>query len=394
VVGVHGGEVFGAAARRAVAGADVLVGSDRHLAALGAPAPHTERVALAGALAPVLETVAERAAAGRRVCVVSSGDPGFFGIVRLLAGRLGPDRLVVHPAPSSVALAAARIGTPWDDAVVVSAHGRPLPEAAAEAVRHAKVAVLTSPSSPPEALGRALRAAGARFSDVAVCSHLGEDGERVVRTDLDGLATGCFPGLSVVVLQASDEPVPAPSLCWGRPAGVFDHRAGMVTKPEVRIVALARLALPRHGVLWDVGAGSGSVAVEAALLAPGLRVLAVERDPQEAARVRRNATALGATVEVVEGEAPAALGDLPPPDRVFVGGGGLAVLDAALDRLRPGGQVVATFASLERAATAHARLGHLVQLAVSVGRSLPDGDVRLEAGNPVFVAWGPGGGEP
>jgi precorrin-6Y C5,15-methyltransferase (decarboxylating) len=214
----------------------------------------------------------------------------------------------------------------------------------------------------------------------------------VVRTDLDGLASGCFAGLSVVVLWGGAAGGSAPALWWGRPAVVFDHPAGMMTKPEARVVALARLVLPRHGVLWDLGAGSGSVAVEAALLAPGLRVIAVERDPDEAARIHRNAAALGVHVEIVQGEAPDALAGLDPPDRVFVGGGGLAVLDAALRRLRPGGQVVATYAALERAAAAHARLGHLVQLAVSVARPLPDGSLRLEAANPVFVAWGPGGG--
>jgi precorrin-6Y C5,15-methyltransferase (decarboxylating) len=141
-------------------------------------------------------------------------------------------------------------------------------------------------------------------------------------------------------------------------------------------------------VLWDVGAGSGSVAIEAARLAPGLRVCAVERRPDDAARIRANAA--GAAVQVVEGEAPAALGPLPDPDRAFVGGGGIGVLDAVLARLRPGGRAVATYAALDRAVAATARLGHLVQVAVSRGVAIgDDGAVRLEAENPVFVCWGP-----
>jgi precorrin-6Y C5,15-methyltransferase (decarboxylating) len=163
----------------------------------------------------------------------------------------------------------------------------------------------------------------------------------------------------------------------------------MITKPEVRAVVLAKLALPASGVVWDVGAGSGSVAVECAGLVPDLRVVAVERDPAQAARVRANARGHGVEVTVVEGQAPAALADLDDPDRVFVGGGGLDVLDAVRARLRPGGVVVATYALVERAVAARERLGSLVQL--SVARAVPVADlgVRLAPENPVFVAWGP-----
>ncbi len=163
----------------------------------------------------------------------------------------------------------------------------------------------------------------------------------------------------------------------------------MVTKSEVRAVALGKLALPADGVLWDVGAGSGSVAIECALLAPDLHVFAIERDPEDAGRIEENARHLGAAVTVVTGDAPEALADLPDPDRAFVGGGGLDVLDAVRARLAPGGRVVATYAALDRAAAAAERLGHLVQIAASRGERLPDGGWRLAAANPVFVVWGP-----
>jgi len=162
----------------------------------------------------------------------------------------------------------------------------------------------------------------------------------------------------------------------------------MITKPEVRSVVLGHLDLPERGVLWDVGAGSGSVAVEAALAAPGLRVVAVERDPAAAATIAANAAALGAIVEVVEGAAPAALAGLPRPDRVFVGGGGIDVLDAALAAAAPGARVVATYAAADRALAARARLGGLAQISVDRATDLPDGGVRFVADNPVFVAWG------
>ena len=139
------------------------------------------------------------------VCVLASGDPGFFGIVRVLAERFGPERLDVHPAPSSVSLAFARLGLPWDDAAVISAHGRPLADAARRAVRHQKAAVLVAPDAPPEALGRELRALGAPHRRAAVCSRLGEPDERVDVLTLEQLAAGSFDPMSVVVLLDGDE---------------------------------------------------------------------------------------------------------------------------------------------------------------------------------------------
>jgi precorrin-6Y C5,15-methyltransferase (decarboxylating) len=274
---------------------------------------------------------------------------------------------------------------------VVSAHGRPLAAAVEAVLPHPKAAVLTAPAQPPEAIGRALLDAGCGPRRVTVCAHLGHEDEAVTRTDLAGLAAGSFPPLAVVVLEAPgalDAGERAATLAWGLPDAGFAHRAGMITKAEVRAVALGKLALPGTGVLWDVGAGSGSVAVECARLAPGLRVFAVERRPDDAERLRANARGTG--VVVVEGEAPAVLDGLPDPDRVFLGGGGLDVLEYVVDRLRSGGIVVATYAALDRAAAAAARLGQVVQVAVSRGVPLGgSGALRLAAENPVFVCWGP-----
>jgi precorrin-6Y C5,15-methyltransferase (decarboxylating) len=373
--------VVGMPSASAIPAADLYVGGRRHVEGL-TPA------VIIGEVDAALDAID---AEPRHVCVLASGDPGFFGIVRALAERFGPDRLDVRPAPSSVSLAFARLGLPWDDAVVVSAHGRPLADAARAAAAAAgagsgKVAVLASPDAPPEALGKELLDLGCRARQVAVGSRLGLEAETVVRTDLDGLANGTFDPLSVVVLLADDSAAvaTAPTLAWGRPITAFAHRDGMITKAEVRAVALGKLALPVAGVLWDVGAGSGSVAIEAAALAPGLRVFAIERAAEQ---LRANAH--GTSVEVVEGDAPIAFAGLPDPDRAFVGGGGLAVLDAVLARLRTGGVVVATYAALDRAAAAAERLGSLVQIGVSQGARLPDGGWRLAADNPVFMAWGP-----
>lgn len=381
VVGVHGGCPFGGEAAAALSSADLVMGSRRHLDAVTVP-PGATVSELPADLAGAIDELGRARAGGARVCLLASGDPGFFGIGRLAADRLGAGAVRIHPAPSSVALAFGRAGVHWDDAVVVSAHGRD-PAAAAEAVsRHPKVAVLCSPGAPPEEIGRRAMAAASGARQVVVASRLGEAEEQVWHGDLGGLAGERFDPLSVVICLS-----PGPSEAgreWGRPEAGFRHRGGMITKAEIRAVALGKLALPPAGVMWDVGAGSGSVGIESSHLAPGLRVFAVERKDLDI--LRDNTTGTG--VVVVEGSAPEALARLPDPDRAFVGGGGLDVLDAVRQRLRPGGRIVATYASPARAVEAAERLGQMVQ--VSISRAVPAGGaLRLAAENPVFVCWGP-----
>jgi precorrin-6Y C5,15-methyltransferase (decarboxylating) len=388
VVGMHGGEVFGQSALTALQDADVVVASPRHLVEVH-PGAGQQTIDLVGPLEAVLERIDVERSAARRVAIVASGDPGFFGVVRVLGERLGAAELRVYPAPSAVSLAFARVGHSWDDAVVVSAHGRPLTHAVRASLDQPKVAILTSPAQPPQALGRALLESGCRPRDVVVSSRLGERGESVTRTDLDGLAAGLFDPMSVVLLfDRAPCQQPGPTLSWGLPESSFAHRAGMITRSEVRAIAMGKLDLPTSGVLWDVGAGSGSVAIECARLLPCLTVIAIERAPADAERIRSNAVAHDVEVKVVMAEAPAAFADLPAPDRVFVGGGGIEVLEQALAMLRPGGRLVATHVLVERAAAAWRLLGNTVQ--VSVGRAVGIADgFRLQAENPIFVSWGP-----
>ncbi len=386
VVGLLGGRPVGAEAIAALGSATLVAGGRDQLAAVADLLSPGVRTVVVGAGLSALDEVA--AADRGTACVLASGDPGFFGIVRALAARFGAERLVVHPAPSSVALAFARLGLPWDDAVVRSCHTGDPARAAAAVARAQVAAVLTGPDAPPEAVGAALVALCAHHRLVVVATRLGEPGERVFRcTDLADLAAGHFDPRSVVVVAHPAAPR-SPAGLGGRPVAAFAHRASMITKPEVRSVVLGRLDLPAEGVLWDVGAGSGSVAVEAALAAPRLRVIAVERNHDDAERVIANAAGLGALVDVVEGAAPSVLAGLPAPDRAFVGGGGLDVLEACWTALRPGGRLVATFAAVDRAVAAHRLLGNLVQVGVDRAEVLPDGGVRFAADNPVFVAWG------
>jgi precorrin-6Y C5,15-methyltransferase (decarboxylating) len=368
----------------------VVVASARHLAAVPCP-PGATHVAMTAALDDVFDVIEKHRAGGARVCVLASGDPGFFGIVRTLGARFGPDALRVHPAPSSVALAFARLGLHWDDALVVSAHGRDRADAIAQlrASTAAKVAVLCSRDNPPEALARALLADGETDRRAAVLTRIGEPEEAHFTGALATVAEGTFDPMSVLVVEAiAPTTVPGqPTLAWGAPEHEFAHRDGMITKAEVRAIVISKLQLPREGVLWDVGAGSGAVGIECAQLSPGLRVVAIEHDHDSAARIRENARRHRVAIEVVEHRAPEAFASLPAPDRVFVGGGGIDVLDAACAALRAGGIAVATYAIVDRAVAAWQRLGNLCEVAVSRGVATGEHGVRLVAQNPVFVAW-------
>jgi precorrin-6Y C5,15-methyltransferase (decarboxylating) len=392
-----------------VGGADLVVGAARHLDAVELP-PGARRLVL-GPLAPALDTIAEYVAApGARVVVLASGDPGFFGIVRALGARFGAAALDVRPSSPSVAVAFARLGLRWDDAVVVSAHGRDLRTAVHVCRAHPKTAVLTGPGSGPAELGAALARTGVART-LVVAAALGTDAETVERVSPAEAAVRDWSGVgaSVVLCLASFEergavsrtvagPPPAPA-GWALPEEDFAHRDSMVTKYEVRALALARLG-PRTGdLVWDIGAGSGSVAVECARF--GAAVVAVEKTPDGVDRVRANAAAHGVDVQVVHGDAPAVLAGLPDPDTVFIGGGGreLAAIVAACAR-RARRSVVVTLAAVDRvpAVQGALRAAGLVPDGVLLQSSrlapLPGEVTRLAATNPVFVLWahrpGPG----
>lgn len=384
VVGVDGSPLPPGAAS-ALAEAEVVAGARRHLDAAALP-PGVERCEL-GSVAEVLDRLD-----GRRAVILASGDPGFFGIVRLL--RAGGRVPLVYPAVSSVARAFARIGRPWDDVAVVSAHGRSLAPAVNVCRARAATAVLTAPGAGPAEIGAALHG---WERTLVVAEDLDGPHERVTTLSAADAAARSWREPNVLLCLRDADAVPA--LGWtaggaGRPDGwalpdaAFEHRAGMVTKSEVRALALARLAPGPGTLVWDVGAGSGSVAVECARL--GAAALAVERRPDDAQRVRDNAAAHDVEVRVVEGEAPAALAGLPHPDAVFVGGGGPDVVAAAA---RTGAaRVVVALAALDRLApTREALRGYRVegvQVAASRLAELPDGTVRLAATNPILLLWG------
>jgi precorrin-6Y C5,15-methyltransferase (decarboxylating) len=392
VIGVDGA-ALPPGGREELARATLVVGGRRHLAACAPPSVPTIELGPPG---PALAALAHAESGTDRPVVIASGDPGFFGIVRAL--RNHGIAVSVLPAVSTVQRVAATVGRSWDDLAVVSAHGRALRPALNVCRARPAAAVLTAPGAGPAELGAGLR--GWRRS-LVVAEDLGGPGERLSTVDAAEAAERSWREPNLVLCLADPDVVPErgwyaggepypPEGGWALAEEVFAHRDGMVTKSEVRALALARLA-PRPGTLvWDVGAGSGSVAVECARL--GAAVIAVERDGGQCARVARNATRHGVDVRLVEGAAPGALAGLPEPDALFVGGGGPEVVAACAGA--GARRVVVALTGVDGVAPARDALRRGAyevsgcQLSASRLADLPTGSTRLAATNPVFLLTG------
>jgi precorrin-6Y C5,15-methyltransferase (decarboxylating) len=380
--------------------------------------------------------------------VLASGDPGFFGILRAVSERgavceddgdsaevaapaWGSRRQSVRvmPAVSSVAAAFAREGLPWDDALVVSMHGvgdgRDLRRAANVCRAHPKVALLTGPGAGVAELARELLGSGFNGDEhggdehggdehggdehspaaprrrLVVAARLGEVDESVEHLTLhQAAARSNFPQPHVVLCLADRPLAPRKRWLagwngatgpWALPESHYDHRDSQITKSEVRAQAVARLAPSPGALVWDLGAGSGAVGIECARF--GAAVVAVEADADSCSRISANASAHGVEIAVVHGHAPEILSALPRPDAVFVGGGGVEVVRAALG-FAPRRLVVA-LAAVERVGEVVALLrsdadrevdGVLLQ--ASRLTALPGETHRFAAQNPVFVLWG------
>ncbi|MDA0717612.1 MAG: precorrin-6y C5,15-methyltransferase (decarboxylating) subunit CbiE [Cyanobacteria bacterium] len=345
-------------------------------------------------------------ASGEPAVLLASGDPLWFGIGRLLLQHFPAAQLRFHPAPCSLQLAFARLCRPWQDASWISLHGRdPEPLAAALQKRPSALAVLTDPSrGGAEEVRRILAASGLEAAYAFwLCERLGHSAERVQRLEPGApLPLDCDPLHLVLLIAESPAGAadPATLPLFGLDDGLFlqhDDRPGLMTKREVRIQLLADLELPELGVLWDIGAGVGSVGLEALRLRPGLKLWAIEVRGGSAALIAANAERLGVRpAGLREAKAPEALAELPDPDRVLLGGSGrerVAVLTAVLQRLRPGGVVVIPLATVEALAELRPLLeqaGCAVKVAQHQawrGAPLAEG-TRLAPLNPVLVLKG------
>jgi precorrin-6Y C5,15-methyltransferase (decarboxylating) len=362
-----------------------LLGGERHLAFF--PDHPAEKLAIRDNLK---EIAARLQGETRRVAVLASGDPLFYGIAGYLATKIGRDRLEVLPNISSMQLAFARLKESWHDAALVSCHAKPIEEAI-DVIRDAKkVGIFTDDENTPARIARELLKAGVGGFRAHVCESLGGRDERISSWDLEELVEQSFSPLNVLVLTKMAEAPTHQRRDWtfGVPEEAFYQRQplkGLITKTEVRVLSLAKMRLRPGNTVWDIGAGSGSVSIEAALL--GAKVWAVEKNKEDCEIVRRNVEKFGTPqVTVVHGVAPAALAELPDPDAVFIGGSGGEMgelVRICRERLLPGGRLVINVATLENLGEVPARDVTLVQ----ISRTRPILDLhRFEALNPVFIA--------
>lgn len=354
-IGEDGLAGLGQAASDAIAKAEIVFGGARHLELAASAITGEARPWVSPFSAAIEAVLAER---GRAVCVLASGDPFHYGVGATLARHLDASQMAVYPHPSAFSLAAGRLGWPLQDITSLSLHGRPLDLIRPHLHPAARILALTSDEHGPAALAKLLTEAGFGISILTVLEALGGPRERIRSQVAMSFALGGIDPLNICAVTV----VPLPGarilpLMPGLDDGLFEHD-GQITKREVRALTLSALAPRRGELLWDIGAGSGSVAIEWMLADPSMKAIAVEANPERCARIRHNAANFGVPdLQLIEGTAPAALIRLESPHAIFIGGGGSdpGVLDAAIAALRPAGRLVANAVTLEMEALLLAR---------------------------------------
>jgi precorrin-6Y C5,15-methyltransferase (decarboxylating) len=382
-LGEDGLEGLSPVARGLVDRAEVLVGGTRHLAMVPENGA-VERMTWASPLRLTIEEILRRR--GRRVVVLATGDPMWYGIGVTLARAVPPAEMLILPAASAFGLACARLGWPLAEVECLTLHGRPLALLNGVVAPGARLLLLSNDGTTPAEVARALTALGYGPSRLVALEHMGGAKERQVEATAESWAAERVADLNTLAVEcvaAGPEAFVRPRVP-GLPDEAFIHD-GQLTKREIRAATLAALAPLPGQRLWDVGAGCGSVAIEWLRCGRSLRAVAVEREARRAAMIAENAAALGVPqLEIVTGEAPAALADLPAPDAVFIGGGVTApgLAERCWEVLPRGGRLVANAVTVEGEA-------RLIALRAAIGGTLTRLAVsRAEPVGP-FTGWRP-----
>jgi precorrin-6Y C5,15-methyltransferase (decarboxylating) len=401
VIGVGSDGLAGLAsrARDVLLSAEVVFGPESVLALL--PELKAERRPLSGDMQEATAQLAPLAGQ-KRLAVVAGGDPLFYGVARYLCDRLGKELFEVLPHVSSMQLAFARVKETWEEAYLTNLATHPL-ETVLDRIRVAEtVGLFTSEREGPPEIAQTLMARGLDYFRAYVCENLGGPDERVTAGELREIAGMEFDPLNVVILVRKpgvpDRPAtPARFRRFGNPDDFFVQsrpKSGLITQSEVRALALAQMAIQPGGVVWDVGAGSGSVAIEAARLSEPGMVYAIEQDAADYHLIIANAETFGVkNLKAVHGLAPGVFAGLPRPDAIFAGGDGrevASVLEAAWQALRPSGQLVVHVATIENLSSTYAGLrklcGEVRATLVQVARGVEQLEsLRFESLNPTFL---------
>jgi precorrin-6Y C5,15-methyltransferase (decarboxylating) len=391
-VGPGGSKWLTPAALQIIESSDLLIGGARNLAPF--KCLNKTMLTLANNLETVCHTIAVECRQ-RQIAVLASGDPGIFSIMQALKRRLPEVAIEAVPGISSLQYFCNKLGIAWDNLRIISLHGRGQPDWAAEIGKHRRVCVFTDVSHPPQAICRELRAVTLPEARVAVGENLSYPEERIVMGTPAQIEADQFGGLCLMLLEtAAPERANWPYRTPGIPDADFCRDAVPMTKEEIRAVTLAKLRLRRENIVYDIGAGTGSVSVECALLAPAGQVYAIERDPPALKLLAANRGRFGvANLTVVSGAAPEILTGLPLPERVFIGGtgGNLAAIIDWLGNLPALPRVVLNAVTLDSAYQAVqgfriAGFSNVELVQLTVARSEPIvGKLMLKALNPVFI---------
>lgn len=380
-IGEDGFKGLGKNARRALLGASRIFGGQRQLDLLPVcirgerqlwPSPFS--------LEPVL---AQR---GEPICVLASGDPMLFGVGASLARQVPSDEMLILPAPSSCSLAAARMGWPLQDLVTLSVVARPVAALNAQLFSGVRLLVLSNDRHSPAAIATLLRERGFGPSRMTVLEHLGSESERRVEGIASDWTDPVVADLNLIAIECLAAPdAPRLSRLAGLPDAAFKHD-GQLTKRDVRAITLARLAPVPGELLWDVGAGSGSIGIEWMRAHPSCRTLAIEADAGRQQLIEHNRDALGVPgLQLVRGSAPQALAGLERPDAIFIGGGVTrdGVLDTCWTQLKPGGRLVANAVTLQSEMTLMAwreqHGGELTRIHIAQAQPLGEFDTWRQA---------------
>jgi precorrin-6Y C5,15-methyltransferase (decarboxylating) len=390
--GMAGWEGFSSKALEIIGRAEVLIGHQRHLDIFP---DFTGRKIELGDLSELLDFLQKT---DKRVALLASGDPTFFGISRFLLRNLPKERIEIFTNVTSMQYAFSRIKEPWDDAIFVSVHGRGMHAAVDKIVAAEKACILTDKVNTPAAVARELIERGAEGYEAWLCEDLGLPTEKFTRSDLRGLLELKPSDLNILILIRTYEPNLVQYPLLGIDDDEFQTTKKLITKQEVRAVTLSKLQLQDDLTLWDIGAGSCSVSIEASNLMPNGRIFAVERNPQCVGFINENLKKFCTrNVKLIEAYAPDGLDDLPDPDRVFIGGAGgqlEEIIDAVDKRLKSDGLIVLNAVTLDTLTKAVEFLedhGYTVEAAcVNIAKTRRLTEYKLfEAQNPVYIisAW-------
>ena len=397
-MGDDGVEGLTEAARTIVRNAEVLVGTIRNLNVVGATS--AEKVATGGDLEELVDQLTQRE--GKRIVVLATGDPLFYGVARFLCQKMGKDRFEVVPHVSTMQLAFARVKESWDEAYLANLATVELARVVEKTRTAEKVGLFSSEVVTPGHVAAALLEQQIDYFAAYVCENLGSPDERVTQGELSEIQHQSFSPLNVLVLvRKPDVPDRPAAMAGQRLFGNDDEtfaqsqpKRGLLTPLEVRAVALALLDLGPRSIVWDVGAGSGSVSIEASRLAHEGTAYAIEMDAADHGMLRENAQRFGASNLIpILGQAPDAWLDLPDPDAVFVGGTGRAVqriTELAFARLRTGGRMVVNVSSIDNLSAVHGSLKRLAgdvsvrMINIAEGTDQLE-NVRFESRSPTFL---------